>query len=1170
MEIRVLGPLEVEDHGRLISLGGPGERKVLALLATYANRVISTDRLIDELWGDEPPQTARNIVQRYVSNLRRSLKANSERLETRPPGYLLRVGEDEIDAARFERMLSDARQSGDPRRAAAGLGAALALWRGRPLDDIEPGPALGAEAARLNELHLNAIEARIEADLALGEDAVLVGELEGLVRLHPLRERFRGQLMLALYRAGRQSDALRVYQDARRCLGEELGIEPTAELHDLEDRMLRHDPELLLPSSPRLTAPAPLPTGSVTFLFTDIEGSTARWEEDAVTMEIAQDTSRRLIGAAVDLHHGVVFKVVGDGVYAAFESAPDALAAAADAQLSLGEEDWGPDAALRIRMAVHTGTAFPGEGDYLGPPLNRCARLLDAGHGGQILVSATTAGLVSGTLLRGRELLGLGSFQLAGLPAAEEIYQLSGSGLERDFPILRAPTAARTNLPSSRSSFVGRTATLNEIRATLRQARLVTLLGAGGTGKTRLALEVGKQMLDHFPDGVWLVELASIGDPELVVAAVAQSLGVARRPTESLTESVLDHLRDRSLLMILDNCEHVIETAAAFADTALRNAPGLTMLATSREGLGAEGEQRWPIPPMRVPPMNATPEEQLDSEAVRLFADRANQARADFSVDSSNAAAVAQICRDLDGIPLAIELGAARLKTLSLADLAARLEDRFTLLTGGARTSLPRHQTLRAVVDWSYELLDSDERSLFSALSVFAGGFTLEAAEAVAEPDLEVLDLLDHLVDKSLVIADIEDGGEARYRMLETLRRYAEKALIDRYEADTVAARHVSYFLGLAEEARLKLRGPDPGWYSRLDQEHDNLRKALGWALGSDDQQEAAAGLAVALREFWQVRGHWREAQRWLDLSLEKAEHLPTNVRGRLDHAAGVISAMRRDYRRAFPHLEAALVAFRNTGDPNDTANALFDLAQAVARHGDYEKAKELLSEGRRLYQANGNETGVAEADCVLAQVAVFRDDLQTAALHGREAQERFERAGDQYGEAWVLSVLGERAYADDDLDEAEKLFRKAATLAEEIGIPQFVANGLQGLGDVEAARGRYRNAERLLAESLRINREIGDTLFVAGVLASLAELAARRGDHVRAARLWGHDQRLREELGRLPARRRGGRYDHAAVELRAIAREALGEEQFAQSMSEGADSDLEVVVVPATDDLDD
>ncbi len=1165
MEIRILGPLEAESEGRAVPLGGPGERKVLALLALYANRVVSTDRLIDELWGDEPPQTARNIVQRYVSNLRRSLGLMGERIETRPPGYLLQVDEDELDATRFERHLSAARRADDPHQAVAGLGAALALWRGRTLDDIEPSPSIETETARLEELHLNAVEARIDADLALGEDAVLVGELEGLVHLHPLRERFRAQLMLALYRAGRQSDALRVYQDARRLLGEQLGIEPSAELQDLEDRMLRQERDLLLPSPIRTPVPASLPAGAVTFLFTDIEGSTARWEEDPRAMEEAQTTTRRLISAAIDLHHGAVFKLVGDGLYAAFESAPNALAAALAAQLALHEEDWGTAETLRVRMAIHTGTAFPAEGDYLGPPLNRCGRLLGAGHGGQILVSATTAGLTTGSLPPHTELLGLGSFQFAGLSTPDEIYQLTNSDLLSEFPALRAATATRTNLPIRSSSFVGRTAALVQLQSMLQETRLITLIGAGGAGKTRLALEVGNHVVDRYPDGVWLVEFAPVVDPELAVAAVAQSLGVTRRPTEPLTESVLDHLRSRSLLMILDNCEHVIDAAARLADAALRDAPGLTLLATSREGLGVDGEQRWPVPPLELPLENAPIEQLLDSEAVRLFADRATHARPGFSIGASSVPVVAKICRELDGMPLAIELAAARLKTLSLTDLANRLEDRFSLLTGGVRTALPRHQTLRAVVDWSFDLLDDDERSLFSTLSVFAGGFTLEGAEAVAVPGLDVVDLLGRLLDKSLVIAEIDGDGEGRYRMLETLRRYGEGVLVDRSEAEKVASRHMSYFLQLGEEARRKLRGPDPGWYRRLDRELDNLRKAMGWALGSGDQQSVAARLAIALREFWQVRGHWREAQRWLDLCLEEADHLPLIQRAKLNHAAGVISAMRRDYGRAFPHLEAALQAFRGSEDPGGTADALFDLAQAVARHGDYLRAEALLTECRPLYEASDNQTGVAEASCVLAQVAVFRGDYETAGSHGREARHRFEQIGDQYGEAWVLSVLGERAYAHDDLEEAEKLFRSAATLAEEIDVPQFVANGLQGLGEVEAARADYHKAERLLLESLRINREIGDPLFVAGVLGSLAEVAALGGDCVRAALLWSLDGRLRSDLGSMPPRRRGGRYDRNTVELQEVAQEVLGKDRFDQLIATGAAAGIDAVLGTTT-----
>jgi predicted ATPase/class 3 adenylate cyclase len=892
-------------------------------------------------------------------------------------------------------------------------------------------------------------------------------------------------------------------------------------------------------------------------LFTDIEGSTALWDADPGWMEEAQATAHDIVANAVRRNMGVVFKELGDGICAAFESAPDALQAARKAQSALTAEDWGPNEQLKIRMAVHTGTAFPGDNDYVGPPLNRCARLLDAGHGGQVLVSSATAGLINTERTKDTELLSLGIFQLPGLSEPEEIYQLAGAGLLEKFPALRAPTTRRTNLPLYGSSFVGRTEALEEAERLLGRSRLLTLTGPGGAGKTRLAVELAGRLVDQYRDGVWLVELAPIRDPEILMAAVAENLGVTRRPTETLTDTVLEHLRAQSLLVILDNCEHLIDAVARFADAALRAAPSIKLLATSRESLGVDGEQRWPVPPLALPATDAEPQQLLTNEAIRLFADRGSQARPGFAVTTRNVDTVARICRNLDGIPLAIELGAARLKTLALEDLAARLEDRLEFISGGIRTALPRHRTLEAVFDWSYDLLEQPEQTLFRTLSVFAGGFTLEAAEAVAGPDLEVVDLLDRLVDKSLVIADV-NRPDARYRVLETLRRFGEKALMET-NGDEGSDRHASYFLLLAEQARRDLRH-DPAWYARLDAEHDNLRKALGWALQTRHHAATAARIAVALREFWQVRGHWREAQRWLDLCLDQSDQLDPVLSGQLEHASGVISAMRRDYARAIPHLESALEAFRATGEPGDIADALLDLAQAAARHGDYSRAEALLTESRPLYEADGNETGVAEAASVRAQVAVFHGDHELAGQEGAEARDLFRSVGDQYGVAWAQSILGELAYSRNDLHAAARLFREAATLAEEINIPQFVANGLQGMGDVASARGNCREASRFLVESLRINREIGDTLFVAGVLASLAESQARCGDYLEAARLWGLDQHLRDTLGSMPSRRRGGRYDQDHEELQALTREQLGSDRFERLHAEGAGLTVDAV----------
>ncbi len=893
-----------------------------------------------------------------------------------------------------------------------------------------------------------------------------------------------------------------------------------------------------------------LPSGTVTFLFTDIEGSTALWEADPVAMLDAQKRVERLIADAVAARSGKVFKTTGDGSLAAFQATPDALAAALTAQRRLLAAPGTRPEPLRVRMAIHTGIAFPEDGDYLGPPLNRCARFLGAAHGGQIVVSTTAAELATGALPPGTDLADLGAYRLRGLPAPERLFELTHPDLGAGHPPLNAPAVEQTNLPAGLSSFVGREKELAEVTDLLQQNRLVTLIGAGGAGKTRLAFEVGARLADQYRDGVWVAELASVLEPGFVVAAIADDLSVARRPSDSVSAAVLDHLRTRQLLLILDNCEHVVEGVAVLVKEALHVAPGLTVLATSREGLDVEGEQRWRIPALKLSPPGATSTQLLGDTAIRLFADRAGHVRPKFTVGPSNVRTVADICRRLDGMPLAIELAAARVRVLGVEDIAARLDDRFALLTHGHRTALPRHRTLQAMVDWSYELLEPDEATLFRRISVFAGGFDLAAAESVAGTGIPVIDTLGRLIDKSMV--GIDETGERRYTMLETLRQYGAALLAEHGEPEATAQRHADYFAAVADEARRSLRGSDQGWYRRIETELRNLRKALIWALTPPVDSSIAATIAVDLREFWQIRGHWREAQRWFDRCLVHATDLDDLLRGRLHHAAGVTAALRRDYRVAIPHLEEALTCFRASDSFSDTADALFDRAQTAARHGDYELARSLLDEALTLYAASDHPIGVAEAYCVLAQVAVFCGDLDDAGVHGRDAARRFEELGDAYGMAWSQVVLGERAYAGEDLEEAERRFRQAVTHAESIDVPQFVANGLQGLGKVAGARGDVGRCEGYLAESLHINQEIGDVLFVAGVISDLAGCAVRRGDPAQAARLWGQDAELRRGLGDLPSRQRGGFYDIESEELRQQAQRALGREDFQRSEDEG------------------
>src|SRR5579884_1260938 len=650
-------------------------------------------------------------------------------------------------------------------------------------------------------------------------------------------------------------------------------------------------------------------SGTLTFLFTDIEGSTRLWEQHPEAMRSALARHDVLLQEAIEQHSGHVFKTIGDAFCAAFDAAPSALAAALSAQRALASEDWQAPIRLRVRMALHTGAAEARGGDYFGPPLNRVARMLAAGHGGQVLLSQAACDLLGDALPEGVSLRDLGRHRLRDLQQSEHLYQLLHPNLPADFPPLRSLEAFAHNLPVQLTSFIGREKEMEEIKRLLSTAHLLTLTGSGGCGKTRLALQVAADRVEEYADGVWLVELAAIADLGLVPQTVAVALGVSEEPNRPLGETLANYLRPKSLLLVLDNCEHLLTACAQLADTLLRTCPKVRILASSREGLGLLGEALYHVPSLSLPDEKRLPTlEQLSQyEAVRLFVERAVLSRPDFAVTAQNAASVVQICSRLDGIPLAIELAAARARALAVEQLAQRLDDRFRLLTGGSRTALPRQQTLRATIDWSYDLLSQAERTLLRRLSVFLGGWTLEAAEAVcadashappraaamgagehAAAPLEagsrenaggpvaaeaVLDLLSRLVDKSLVLVEESAEAEARYRLLETVRQYSRDRLMESEEARDLRCRHRDWFLTLAEGAERRLRGPDQvAWLNRLAQEHDNLRMALEWCRAEEDAgAEAGLRLAGALWRFWRVRGYLSEGRERLEAALAQA-----------------------------------------------------------------------------------------------------------------------------------------------------------------------------------------------------------------------------------------------------------------------------------------------------------
>ncbi|MGE5265064.1 MAG: ATP-binding protein, partial [Acidobacteriota bacterium] len=588
-----------------------------------------------------------------------------------------------------------------------------------------------------------------------------------------------------------------------------------------------------------------LPSGTLTFLFTDIEGSTRLWDRFPGEMRATMLRHDSLIETSVAEKGGVLVRPRGEGDsrFAVFPRASDAVAAAGIIQRRLADEAWPIPMPLRVRIALHTGEADLRDGDYYGSSVNRCARLRAAAHGGQTLLSQATRDLVQDTLPPGYSLRDMGEHRLKDLRVQEHIFQLVLPGLPVEFPPLEGLEKPRTNLSPLLSTFVGREQEMVELKKVLARARLVTITGPGGAGKTRLALQVAADTLDDYPDGVWLVELAPLADPTLVPQLVANALSVREQEGQPLTQTLLDYLRAKQLLLVLDNCEHLIQAVAEQVDQVMCCAPALRILATSREPLGTAGEVVWSIPPLSFPRFGA--ELNVDHlakyDAIRLFVDRARAAQPGFAVTVQNAPAVIQICTSLDGAPLAIELAAARVRVLSVEEIAARLDDRFRLLASGVRTASPRQQNLRALINWSYDLLSDAERILFRRLAIFAGGWTLESAEAVCagkpDPDspcdlemFDILDLLSHLVDKSLVVAEPQDGIE-RFRFLETIRQYSQERMVESGEAECLAERHAGYFCRMAEGCYRKLWGPEQGrWLARLDADHDNLRAALEWA----------------------------------------------------------------------------------------------------------------------------------------------------------------------------------------------------------------------------------------------------------------------------------------------------------------------------------------------------
>ncbi|MHB8693775.1 MAG: BTAD domain-containing putative transcriptional regulator [Solirubrobacteraceae bacterium] len=925
-EFRVLGPVEVIDDGQPVAVGGPRQRAVLVVLALNAGRLCSVEQLIDAVWGERPPPAAVKTVRGYVSRLRAVL--GDDTVLSDSGGYRLDVGDGIVDVERFTELLADGRKAlddGAAIRAERSFGEALGEWRGEVLGQGADLEGLGAEAGQLEELRLTASEHRMDAWLKLGRDEDVAVAAERLVEAHPMREGLWAALMLALYRLGRQADALAAYHRARRVLSEELGLEPGPALRDLQARILRQD-----------IASGPLAAGAV------------------------------------------------------------------------------------------------------------------------------------------------------------------------------------GNLPAPVTSFVGRASELATLGALLDEARLVTLVGVGGAGKTRLAIEVAGCHRDEQGVPAWFVDLAPVAEERLILTTVMAALGVSERPDLPPIAALVARLSATRTLMLVDNCEHLLDACAELVLTLLESCPRLIVLATSRQSLGIAGETTYTVPPLATPDSHTPawrPELLAGYDAVRLFLERGRAVTPTVPIPTAELDTVAAVCRQLDGLPLAIEFAAARLRSMSVGDIAAGMSDRFALLSAGHRIGSARHITLRAAIDWSHELLEPDDQVLLRRLSIFAGGFTADAVSAVCSQGIAsaAIDGLDRLVGASMIVAEA-DRESVRFRLDETVREYTSQRLDDAHERAVVAERHASYFLTVAEHADANLIGPEERrWFTHLATEHDNLRAALHWAAETDPV--LLGRLATALGMFWRLQGNHNEGSGWLQRALESAPD-GSSSRAGLVIWLGNIRWRQSEYDQARELLSEGVALARSLGDQPLLGVGLQGLASAHKTQGQYDQALPLHAEAAAVRESIGDLAGAAMSLGSIAEIASWQGRHEEAAAGDERGLAMMRAADTQAGIVAYLHSMAELAFVTNDTDRAGALALEALSLAEEIGEAWHIALIHDVLAWVTRARGDPDSCAFHATLALRQFCDLEEIAGVADALDTLGGVALDRGQPDRAALLLLGAHNIRETRG--------------------------------------------------------
>jgi predicted ATPase/class 3 adenylate cyclase len=871
-----------------------------------------------------------------------------------------------------------------------------------------------------------------------------------------------------------------------------------------------------------------LPSGIVTFLFTDIESSTRLWESYSAEMESASSRHDELLREIIHQHGGFVVKTTGDGFHAVFASASDAVNAALAGQSSIQNGDWDLPEPLRVRMGVHTGEAQLRDADYYGSAVNRAARLMGAGSGGQVLLSDVTAQLIREHLQQGTELVDLGEHSLRDLAVPERVFQLNGAGLLAEFPELKATRSTRHNLPESLTTFVGRERESAELNRLLGSTRLLTLIGVGGTGKTRLMLHTARNNLDQYRQGVWLVELAALTDPEQIPGQMASALNLHEIPGRPLMDVVVDFLRHKQTLLLLDNCEHLIGECARLSQALLNDCSRLTILATSREGLGIGGESIYQVPSLSIPTTNGDSkvDELMGFESIRLFVERAQAASPGFQVTPANGEAIVQICQRLDGIPLAIELAAVRVRMLSPEQIATRLQDHFKLLTGGSRTALPRQQTLQALIDWSWDLLNEDERILLRRLAVFSGSWNLESAEAIVyfpeEDQLDVLDGLFNLVNKSVAIAEQMPDGDTRYHLLETIRQYARERLIEAGEIAQMRSQHAEYYAQLVIAARERmLEGSIRNWSRLLDADYSNIRAALEWNL--EHQPFTAIKMVEGIQQYYIMRSMAEEGISWSEQAFQAAlALLPTQeskirYEQRADLATvrawqAMLMAMQGGSKKWVHTAEEALALARESQDQSTISLCLGIAGFVSIFANENEKAADYAREGREVgYQANAME-GLGLSLRVLVMTAFFLDqDTEKANGYIEEIHQWYQ----SFPQDWIRGNFtlgqGQIAVRMGHYSEAISYLAESISIYESFGDNYFANVARSETGHAYRKLGDLDQAIVIYSETLLNWQDLGNRGAVANQLECFGFIAVENGQWDRAARLLGAAEVLRE-----------------------------------------------------------